>query len=536
MSGSALLRAVHAGYRLSLVPARRRFEHAARSCEHAQLARLSRLVAANADTAYGRAHSFAHVHSLHDWRSRVPLVDYEALAPWVQRAASGERAVLTTAPVRIFERTSGSTGAGKLVPYTDALLGEFGAATGPWLHDLYAAFPALRGTRSYWSISPATRERERTAGGIPVGFDDDTRYFGPVARAALRQMLAVPAEVARLRDMDAWHAATARHLVAADDLGLVSVWHPSFFTLLLDEIASRLDELLDAAEPRRAAEVRRRRTDRPLAEALWPRLAVVSCWMDGAAADALPALRRAVPHATVQAKGLLATEGVVSLPLVLGGKSRCVAAVAGHFLEFIDLDHPARAPLLAHELRAGACYSPVLTTAGGFYRYRMGDALRCTGFHLQAPILRFEGRCDQVSDLCGEKLDARLIASAIERARSESGVAAAFALVAPVRGDPPRYRVYAECASDAELALLTAALDRALGSAPGYRYARALSQLAPLEGVRVAEGEARYRQAMIEAGGRAGDVKPTHLDARVEWDGVFGGRAAFTPTVSGVAP
>ncbi len=305
-------------------------------------------MAANTNSQYGRAHGFDRVFSVRDWQNRVPVVGYDELEPWVQRASCGERNVLTAEPVRVFERTSGSTAPNKLVPYTNTLLAEFAAATGPWLHDLYTSLPALRGASGYWSISPAMRGPERTPGGVPIGFADDTQYFGSLARMALRRTLAVPPAVARLQDMEAWSMATARHLVASANLGLVSIWHPSFFTLLLRTIEARLDELLGGLTPRRAADVRARLGRYALGEALWPRLALVSCWADGASADALPALRRYVPHARVQPKGLLATEGVVSFPLLHGDESHEVAAVAGHFLEFVDLEHPKSRLRLAH--------------------------------------------------------------------------------------------------------------------------------------------------------------------------------------------
>ena len=287
MTEALPLRVVHAAYRFCLTPARRRFERAVRMCEQTQTARLGSLVKSNRDAAYGRAHRFERVSSVTEWQSRVPIVTYEDLEPWIRRAADGEQAVLTAAPIRAFERTSGSTAANKLVPYTDALLSEFGAATGPWLHDLYTRIPTLRGTRSYWSISPVARASDRTPGGIPIGFDDDTEYFGRASRLALRWTLAVPPDVARLLDMDDWSTTTTSRLVEAADLGLVSVWHPSFFTVLLRAIEARIDELLDRVPPLRSVAVRERLQRMPLGEALWPRLAVISCWADHAAADAL---------------------------------------------------------------------------------------------------------------------------------------------------------------------------------------------------------------------------------------------------------
>jgi hypothetical protein len=525
MANGMPLRTIQAVHRWSLGRARRRFERAVRRCADTQQARLRRLVADNRDTAYGRAHGFASVSSLREWQERVPVVGFEELAPWVERAAQGEPGVLTTEPIRMFERTSGSTAANKLVPYTDRLLAEFSAATGPWLHDLYSSLPALRGTTSYWSISPATRGRERTPGGIPIGFEDDTEYFGPLARLALRRMLAVPSEVARIADMAAWSAATIAHLVAAADLGLVSIWHPSFFLLLLRQIEANLDECLDRVPPRRATDVRARLGSCTLGEALWPRLALVSCWADAAAADSVPALRQALPHARLQPKGLLATEGVISIPLLAAGDRGAVAAVAGHFLEFVDLEQPARPPRLAHELQAGAAYLPVISTGGGFYRYRLGDVVRVHGFHGQAPLLRFEGRVDQQCDLRGEKLNAHGVAAALERAQRASAVSLSFALVCPTAGDPPRYRLYADGIDGAALATVAETLERLLGESHGYGYARALGQLGPLEPVLVRDGAARYLDARIAAGQRAGDVKPTHLDNRLDWSAVFGAAA-----------
>ena len=98
---------------------------------------------------------------------------------------AGEPRVLTTAPVRVFERTSGSTAANKLVPYTDRLLAEFPPQRGRGCTICTrrcrrcAARPATGRSRRL----PA--QPERTAGGIPIGFEDDTEYFGPFSPPGL---------------------------------------------------------------------------------------------------------------------------------------------------------------------------------------------------------------------------------------------------------------------------------------------------------------------------------------------------------------
>jgi hypothetical protein len=119
-------------------------------------------------------YGFDRICTREEYQARVPIVDYDALEPFIERVASGERQVLTQAPVRMFERSSGSSAANKLIPYTDQTLREFSASTAPWLYDLYRAYPRLNGRRSYWSVSAAARKKEHTAGGIAIGMPRPT--------------------------------------------------------------------------------------------------------------------------------------------------------------------------------------------------------------------------------------------------------------------------------------------------------------------------------------------------------------------------
>ncbi len=533
---SAVLRAgIQAAWVASLHSSWRRFQRAAADPERAQQARLQKILAANADTAYGREHGFQGVCSVAQFQSRTPVVTYDAMEPWIQRVADGEPRVLTAAPVHMLERSGGSTTTNKLIPYTAALLEEFSAATGAWLYDLHRNMPSLWGTRSYWSVSPATRGRETTPGGIPIGFEDDTEYFSPVARWALRQMMAVPGEVARLPDMAAWRRTTLRHLLAAEDLGLISVWSPTFLTVLMQHLESQLETLLGQLAPSRARAVAHAvaRRGKLIGEDLWPRLALISCWTDSSAAGFLPALRRWFPHVRIQPKGLLATEGVVSIPLtgrqirLAAGPPGAVAAVSSHFLEFLDVEHPQRAARLAHALRPGAHYSPLLTTAGGLYRYHLQDVVQCVGRYRRTPLLRFVGKLDRVSDLCGEKLNARQVDHALDAARRELGAVLHFALLAPRRSQdgttPPRYVLYVESpADDRLLARVGETVERHLATGHHYRYCLELGQLAPLEVRRVENGWQTYERTLRGLGSRAGDIKPTSLDVRDIWAGVFG--------------
>ncbi len=500
-----------------------RFQRAARDPERAQRSRLRHLLQLLGPSAYGRAHGLERITDVRAFQRAAPVVTWEEVAPHVDRIVAGETDVLTTSPVTMLERTGGSTAANKLVPYTETLRAEFSAATSAWLFDLHRGLPELFGTRSYWSISPATRRRETTAGGLPIGFEDDTEYFGPVERWALGHLLAMPSDVARLPTMTAWRRTTLHRLLGCEDLGLISVWSPTFLTRLMEALPPQLDALLEKLPPARRDQIQRGldRVGAVTGEALWPRLRLVSCWTDGASAGFLPALRRWFPRVHVQPKGLLATEGVISTPL--WGQDGAALAVTSHFLEFEELDAPGAPPRLAHELRVGGHYAPLMTTAGGLVRYRIGDVVRCVGHHRALPLVRYAGRLDRVSDLCGEKLHARRVEDALAQARTDSGVTPAFALLAPQTTEPPRYVLYVESAADDEaLSRFGAALEAQLGEGHHYRYARDLGQLGPLVVHRVTRGWARFERQLVSEGARAGDIKPTGLDTRDCWPAIFG--------------
>src|SRR5208282_5190930 len=97
-----------------------------------------------------------------------------------------------------------------------------------------------------------------------------------------------------------------------------------------------------------------------------------------------PELAAMFPRATIQPKGLIATEGFVSLPL--WGRDGAALAIRSHFFEFLDAVEKSR---LAHELSVGEEYSIVLTTGGALWRYRLHDRVKVMGFERECPLLKF---------------------------------------------------------------------------------------------------------------------------------------------------
>ena len=204
---------------------------------------LRNILADNADSDFGRTHGFANIDTVERFRARVPIRDYDGLRPFIDRAAAGEAGVLTSAPVIAFEETGGSASGRKLIPYTPAALAAFGGAVLPWLGDLAERRPETFQGRAYAALSPVARAPRVTAGGIPIGLPSEGAYFGADLAAAFASVLAVPLDVAQIRDVEHWRFLTLHHLVAAD-LTFISVWSPTFLIGLIEALPALAEPLV----------------------------------------------------------------------------------------------------------------------------------------------------------------------------------------------------------------------------------------------------------------------------------------------------
>jgi len=337
--------------------------------------------------------------------------------------------------------------------------------------------------------------------------------------------MAVPASVTSSKSLNEFQFGTLLHLLLCRDLRLISVWHPSFLTLLLDALPDYWDRLLHAigqgsettpALPRRARELRALKTFHP--EALWPSLRVISCWADAAAVLPFEQLRKRFPNVALQPKGLIATEGFVSLPF----QGQYPVAVLSHFFEFIDSRGRVR---LVEELREPEEYEVVLTSSGGLWRYRLGDRVRVTGFLERTPCIKFIGRGEDVSDRFGEKLSEGFVSEIFKQVFGTNPPR--FALLAPDETDSRCcYTLYLEGALKKDW---PEALEDALRRNPHYAYCRDLGQLSPLRVFLIhKEGYEAYAERLARNGTRLGGIKPRALSQLSGWNDIFDGSYAGT--------
>jgi hypothetical protein len=512
-----------------------RFSAALDQVSEVQSRYLLQLIARNAETQLGAKYGFGGISSVAEYQEQVPVTEYESLSQPIEAIASGEQGVLTADRVTRFQPTSGSSSAIKLIPWTASLEEEFRRGISPWVFALYRRRPALLQGTAYWSVSPPAAT-PRTHGQLRVGFDHDAEYLGFVGQRLYGLVSSVPPAVVRCGNPSEFKTRTMVALLADKHLSLISVWSPTFLTVLLDHFAAHSEEILTALAQARIAGVKERseflrsilrvNSEPVLFEQAWPNLKVISCWTHGPSEIFADNLRRLFPQVEIQGKGLVATEAFVSLPF--HEDKDPVLAINSHFFEFQD---PVSGKIrLAHEVVSGNTYRVIVTTGGGLYRYSMGDLIQVTGFVQEAPCLRFVGREGNVSDLFGEKLQGVFVANVVRRAMAQQEVMPRFFLLAPARDGISNtgYVLFLDAEESPDAGRLAHDLEDGLAESYHYAHCRRLGQLSRARVFRIGRdtnrAEAIFEREMLSRGIKAGDIKALPLDCRYGWEHRFSGR------------
>jgi hypothetical protein len=126
------------------------------------------LIAGGNQTLFGKAHHFSQIQSHKDFTERVPIRDYEQLAPYIKKIIDGQPDVLWKGKPLYFAKTSGTTSGVKYIPITrDSIPNHINSARNALLNYVHqtgkSAF--LDKKLMFLSGSPVLDEK----GNIPTG-------------------------------------------------------------------------------------------------------------------------------------------------------------------------------------------------------------------------------------------------------------------------------------------------------------------------------------------------------------------------------
>lgn len=432
-----------------------------------QLSWLDELLQRNGQTEYLKL--FGSPSSLQAFRDQVPLCSYDDLHSYLYRIFAGEENVLFHGKPVGYEKTGGSTGGSKILPFSQDGLGDFQRCLVPWLSQTVRQYNITG--RAYFSLSPVLRKAE-FIGGVPIGLSD-LIFLGEEAGAIVAAQSVVPPEISHCHDITEWRQQTIAYLINATDLELISVWSPTFLLRLLETIS----------HPSR----------------IWPHLKVISCWASGTARRYADQLRHMFPTAVIQPKGLLSTETVVTIP---DDEGNPILTKYG-FVEF----GCENGLLLENQLELGSEYEIIATTASGLYRYKTGDRVCFTGRNSRGQsILEFIGRDSLTVDMVGEKLTESFVSVCLNNLTG-------FAMLVPDYSRPGYVLVVEKIPCQVDLM----AVENRLCANPQYAYARQLNQLAPLQILQHPTPLSIFENVMLRQGMRIGDIKPHALRSEPFW-------------------
>lgn len=84
-----------------------------------------KLIYSAKDTEFGRMYGYADITSVEQFKTRVPIRNYDNLKPFIDRVRSGEQNVLWHSPIKWFAKSSGTTaGKSKFIPVSEESLEE----------------------------------------------------------------------------------------------------------------------------------------------------------------------------------------------------------------------------------------------------------------------------------------------------------------------------------------------------------------------------------------------------------------------------
>ena len=516
----------------------RRLHAAAKAPAAAQQNVLSEILAANADTSFGKRHGFASIRNAADYRRAVPVQTYEDLRDDIEAQESSGEARLTREQPIYYNRTSGTVAAPKNIPVTASGLKRIRGNQQLAAYS-FSQWPGLFGGKMF-AVTGAAVEGHMP-GGTPYGSASGLLYQNQPK--LLRARYVLPAELTAIEDYDDRYLSMAAFGVSESRVTVAAMPNSSTLLRLLDIVNERAEELLRLVadgrlpvgvpaeigatltpQPRRAADLRHRfETTGKLSYAdIWPGLTGLVTWTGGSCGVAIRNLRPALTAGcAIIELGYVASEvhGTVNVD---PRRNLCLPPLDHTFFEFApraDWEAETESALLGlADLEEGEDYYVIVTTADGLYRYDMNDIVRVNGRIHDTPTLEFLQKGKGVTSITGEKLHEVQVLNAVGDALGEVNVEAEFFIVL-ADAATARYTLCLEPRGDAaSLPRLAPLVDEALRKSNiEYDGKRASGRLGDLQmrWLKPGAGDA-FREHRVDGGQRDTQFKYLHLQRAEE--------------------
>ena len=428
---------------------------------------LFELISMNKNTPFGKEHNFDNIKTVEDFKRLVPLTTYDDYAGYIYEVMeTGKTGILAADEVVHFNETSGTMGNPKGIPYTkrtqDFLMAYAGAYTffktyeatgdilagGRMLTIMQCHLNTLKGGATFGALSSKTTMENRAflsatttspEEAVFAAPNTDTRYLHvrfAIQERDIRDISIV--FITRMLDFMRYVEDNWQMLVHDIETGTIDA-----SIQLPEDVRASLEARIEP-DPTRAGELRKifeRGFEEPITPDIWPNLTVIRSVAGGGFAPYTERLRRFIGNDVhIMYTGYSASEGSFSVPFKLDSPESVLLPRSVYF-EFVPIENPDYEHTLGVEdLEPGKDYEVIITTTSGFYRYKMRDAIHCTGHMDKMPTIEFLYRLDQTINLCGEKVTEMVLRKTADKVAEHTGLDLVdFSVFPNADVVPPRY-------------------------------------------------------------------------------------------------
>lgn len=362
---------------------------------------LEGLIKRGTKTEYGKKYGFKSIENYEHFKSKVPLVSYEDLFPYIERLMKGEEGLLWPSEIRWFAKSSGTTNArSKFIPVSNEALEDCHYKGGKDLLSIY--------------LNNYPNAKMFSGKGLVIGgshqinqFDENSKsYYGDVSAVLLKnlpwwaQMVRTPSLDIAL--MDEWEQKIDRMVEITSSENVTNISGvPTWMIVLIEKIL----------EKKNASNILE----------VWPNLEV---FFHGAVSFTpyRDLFKKLIPSPKMRyMETYNASEGFFGIQDQTDSTEMLLMLDYGIFYEFIpfdEIENDQPKTLSLDEVEVGKNYAVVITTNAGLWRYKIGDTITFTS--LEPYRIKISGRTKHFINAFGEELIIENAEAAIAEACSKT--------------------------------------------------------------------------------------------------------------------
>ena len=455
----------------------------------AQQNTFNQLISQARNTQFGKDHGFDQIKDYKDFASRVPVRDYEALKPYIEKILDGEADVLWPGKPIYFAKTSGTTSGAKYIPITKVSIKEqVRASRNAILNYIYKTGHAgfVNGKMIFLQGSPILDEKN----GIKTG-----RLSGISAHYVPKYLQKNRLPSWETNCIEDWESKVDRIVEETIDKDMtVIAGIPSWVQMYFEKIRAKSNKPVGINFPNLQLFIYGGVNYEPYRSKFENLI--------GRKVDSIELFP--------------ASEGFFAYQDDFDDRGLLLLLKAGIFYEFIKADsffEPNPRRYTIGEVELGVNYAMILSTNAGLWGYNLGDTIQFTSIDPYRVIVT--GRIKHFISAFGEHVIAKEVEYAMEEAIAQTGARVNEFTVAPQiqpeGGDLPYHEWLVEFEAPPEdIAFFKAVLDQSLQDQNSYYFDLIEGKiLQPLQLTQIQKGG--FQQYMKSIGKLGGQNKIQRL-------------------------